>query len=281
MEKDGGERNGVKTTDTVVRVIEALMTLNGGRVTEVAEYLDMAPSTIHRHLTSLEEHDFVAKEGDTYKIGLRFLTVGGYARNQKSEYTIVKPFVKEIAEEIDCRSVFMVEEHGLAVYLFRGAGSHAVETHTVVGSRRHMHLIAGGKAILAHYPRERVDEIIDRWGLPQQTENSITDRETLYEQLEEIKERGVAFNRGESISGLHAVAAPVFGKRDEVLGALTVSGPQSRFTQENLEHDIPDRLIGTVKELQLKIQFSNVPSITTTELDVSTTTSGEDELQEY
>jgi DNA-binding IclR family transcriptional regulator len=65
-----------------------------------------------------------------------------------------------------------------------------------------MHLTSAGKAILAHYPRERVEEIIDHRGLDSATPNSITEREALFKELEDIRERGFSFNNQENIEGL-------------------------------------------------------------------------------
>ncbi len=61
-----------------------------------------------------------------------------------------------------------------------------------------MHQVAGGKAILAEYSRERVEGIIEQHGLPATTEYTITDPETLFQELEDIRKRGYATTIEES-----------------------------------------------------------------------------------
>lgn len=51
------------------------------------------------------------------------------------------------------------------------------------GHRVHLHNTALGKAILAHYPRERLEAILDRHGMPQTSEETIIDRGGLFEEL--------------------------------------------------------------------------------------------------
>jgi DNA-binding IclR family transcriptional regulator len=257
MSTPASESGAVKSAETMLDVIAAIQELDGARVTELANHLGLAKSTVHRHLTTLERNQYVVKEGVEYHIGLRFLGLGEYARERNSVYSLARTLVDQIAEDTEERALFMVEEHGLAVYLHRGVGSHGVRTDSRVGTRRHLHTVAGGKAMLAHMPTERVDEIIDQWGLPADTPETITTRRELDAGLEQIRDRGVAFNREECIVGLKAVAAPVVGPDGTVMGALSVSGPAHRMKGEWFESEIPDLLLGSTNELALNLEYTN------------------------
>lgn len=256
MNHDAGNRGIVKSAETLLAVIEGVRELDGARVTELATHLDLAKSTIHRHLNTLERNEYIVKEGDTYHVGLRFLGLGEYARERHAVYREARPIVDQLAAETEERALFMTEEHGLAVYLYRGIGNHAVRTNSRIGTRRYLHVIAGGKVMLAHLPKHRVDEIIDRWGLPAETSETITNRAELDSHLQAVRERGVAFNREEAIEGLCAVAAPVLGPDDSVVGALSVSGPAHRMKGEWFESTIPDLLLGSANELELNVEYS-------------------------
>lgn len=146
----------------------------------------------------------------------------------------------------------------MGVYLHRGTGSHAVETGSGIGTRRHLHAIASGKAILAHLPSERVEEILERRGLVAFTENTITERHELFEQLERIREVGVAFNREERIEGLNAIATPVLGADDDVIGSLAVSGPSHRMKGDRLDDEVADYLLGAANELEINLAHSGL-----------------------
>lgn len=247
---------GLQTTETSLKVILTLKEIDGGRVTEIASHLDMPPSTIHSHLATLEQNEFVVKEGDTYYLGLQFLNLGEYVRSRSESYVFAKEKVQQLAEETGGRAHYVVEEHGRGVYLYTSTGENAVKAFSSVGKRVHLHVAASGKSILAFLPEQRVEEIIDRWGLPEETDHTLTDREALYDELERIRERGYAFNREEHIKGINAVGAPVFGVNDQVIGAFSVSGPAHRMKGELLEEDITNAVLGTSNELELNITYS-------------------------
>ena len=54
----------LSTTRTTFRIIDELKAQDGARVTELAEGLELAPSTVHSHLATLLEDGYIAKEGD-------------------------------------------------------------------------------------------------------------------------------------------------------------------------------------------------------------------------
>jgi DNA-binding IclR family transcriptional regulator len=110
--------------------------------------------------------------------------------------------------------------------------------------------------ILANLSRSRVEQIIDRRGLPQVTENTVTSREKLYEELEEIRDREFAFNKEESVSGLRAVGVPVMTPQGDVLGTLSVSGPSNRLQDDWFHQELLKLLLGTVNEIEFKISYS-------------------------
>lgn len=99
-------------------------------------------------------------------------------------------------------------------------------------------------------------EIIDEQGLPALTENTITEVDKLLDELDKIEETSISYNRQENTEGLHAVAVPVNGP-DGVFGALGVSGPAHRMRGARFESEIPDLLLGSSNELELRIEYSN------------------------
>lgn len=259
MDTPDVDRRFVKSLDTFISILETLYDLDGANITEVASELGMAKSTAYRHLHTLERRGYLIREDGDYYVGLKFLELGEYARNKRPAYRMARTKVEEIARETDERAQFIVEEHGQAVYVHRATGEHAVLTDPGIGKRIPMHSVAAGKAILACYSRERVDEIVDRHGLPRFTDRTIVSRDALFEDLETVRERGYSFNRQENVEGLHAVGVPVKGPDDRPIGALSVSGPTHRFKGDWFEQELPNLLLGTANELELNIAHSDGP----------------------
>jgi len=243
----------VKTTHTMFAIVEYVKREDGTTVTEVAGALGYAKSTAHRHLSTLRELGYVVVEPDGYHVGLRFLDLGQHARKRRKGYNLAKEKVEEIAHETGERAQFLVEEHGEAVYIHRSFGEHAVRTDPGIGSRIPLHATSAGKAILASMDESKRFEIIEQTEFNPITDATIIDRERLCDELETIQGRGYSFNRQENLDGLHAVGAPVMGPDGNVIGALSVSGPTHRLSDERFTEDLPNLLLGTANELELNI----------------------------
>lgn len=247
----------LSTVHRMFEVIDVLRDLDGARVTELAEELDVAPSTAHKHLATLEAERCVIKEGDEYHIGLEFLDIGTYAKYRKRGYRLCTQKVAEIAQETGERVQFVVEEHGLGIYVDTEASDeNAVMIDRRDGVHRHLHATAAGKAILAELPEHRVAEIIVQHGLPAETERTITSRDALYDELEEIRETGIAFNDEESVEGLRAVGVPVFQPNGLVLGAFSMSAPSNRLQGSLYHEEVPNVLLGHANEIELNLRYS-------------------------
>lgn len=245
----------ITAVDTTFRIISALQELDGARVTQLSEHLDLGKSTVYRHLVTLEEHGYVTKEGDIYVLGLKFLERGQYVQHRKQEYRVARQIVAELASETGERCQFVVAEHGHGVYVHVASGERAVETDSEVGRRFALHATACGKAILAHLPEAERNTIIAQYGLPPITDRTVTDEVALENELADVRDRGYAYNREGRVAGLCSVGVPVIGTAGQVLGALSVSGPAGRMQGEWYTETLPNILLGAADEIKLKLQY--------------------------
>lgn len=244
----------VKTSDTVFEIIETIEEFGGASLAELSNELSFAKSTIHDHLSTLESKEYVVRDGEEYTLGLKFLKHGRFAKNELDISRIGQPVIEELAEKTGEGVWINVEEHGKAVPLAKAMGENGITTHTTVGSREHLHHLASGKLILAYMPDERVEEIIDKHGLPAQTPHTITDVDELRDELRDIREQGVSVNDREAAEGVRSIAAPVLNE-SEIVGAVCVSGPANRMTDERCYEEIKPLLLEATNEIELKLQY--------------------------
>jgi DNA-binding IclR family transcriptional regulator len=255
---DGTTNDGrtLKSLERSFAIVKQLQDRDGGRVTELAEATGLSKSSVHKHLATLRAGDFVTKDGDTYRLGLRFLDVGSYVRSQFEGTQLAREKLQELAAESGETAQFTVQEHGRAVVLYREAGHRGVFSKGRVGKRFYSHQTAAGKAILAEQSDEAVQSFVDTHGLPAATPETITDPDELFAELDRIRERGFALNLGESTDGLRAVAVSITDPDGDVLGAFAVAGPSHRMKDERLHSEIPDLLHPIVNELELNLAHS-------------------------
>lgn len=258
MTKDIGDPSTITSVMRTIDILSLLRDEQEGRVTELAETLDLPKSSVHRHLKTLEQSGFVVKKENEYHLGLHFLHYGSIARKRWDPEGIIRESIRHLADETKERAQFMVWEQGDIVYLYRELGERAVETDTIVGKRMPVHATSGGKAVLAYLPEKEREAFLDDYTLSAYTDNTITDQDRLFEELHAIQQVGIAINREEYIDGLRAVSVPVQIPDGTVIGSIGVSGPTHRLTGEILEDGLPDLLLGTVNEIELKYEHNKL-----------------------
>ncbi|HKJ59533.1 MAG TPA: IclR family transcriptional regulator [Halobacteriales archaeon] len=245
----------VRTTEKTLRIIEALMERDETRLTDLADHLDMGASVVHNHLSTLEEHGYVVKDDDAYRLGLKFLELGGYTRNREELYKVAEPEIERLADETGELVNLMTEDRGMGVYLKRSKGADAVDLDTYAGMRVPLQTTALGKAILAYTPEDRVDEIVDYHGLPRVTERTITDRDELDDALDDVRDRGYAVDDGERLQGLRCVAAPIRDDENVAIGAISISAPANRLKNHQFEEEFPELIRGAANVVELNIKY--------------------------
>lgn len=239
-----------------LEIVETLRELDGAGVSEIADRLDKPTSTVHDHLRTLEQEEYLVKDGDEYYISTRFLQLGDQARSRKKVFEIARPEVNELAEQTGEHANLMIEEHGLGVFLYRARGPDAVQLDTHAGMRVPLQTTALGKTIMAFRPRAEVEEILDRHGLPSVTENTVTDRAALFDTLEQIRERGYAYDDEERVKGMRCVAAPITDDDDRAIAAVSVSGPKSRMQEDRFTNEIPEQIRRCANVIEVNLTYS-------------------------
>ncbi len=245
---------GVQSDETLLAILGHLRETDGAGVTELANHLGLAKSTVHNHLATMRDHDFVVKHGDTYTLGLEFFSYGQYVRTRFEVYEAAKPVIDDLADTTDEMVWLIVHQRGQIMYLYGHAGDTNVNENALIGSWAYMHCNSSGKALLAHLPEEDVEYAIDRHGLPARTKNTITDRDELYAELERIREQGYALNLGEDLAGIHAVSVPLCHE-EEVHGALAIAGPAHRVTRERCESEFVEELFASANDVELNLAY--------------------------
>lgn len=239
-----------------LQMVETLQALDGANLTELVEELGWAKSTVYAHLRSLEENEYVVYRDGEYILSFRYLELGEYVKERNKIHNLIEPKIENLADQTGERVQFVINEHGKAVYVRIAEGDNAVSTGGRLGRRKNMlHATAAGKSILASIPTSKVEEIIDEMGLPELTANTITDRERMFDELEEVRERGYAINNEEHITGLRALAVPVVHPSRGILGAISIAGPAHRIQGRKLNDELPNLLLGVKNEIELDIEY--------------------------
>lgn len=250
------EQTGLKTTATSIAVLELLEEHDGARVSEIAERMGKPKSTIHGHLATLKREQFVVQDGDFYSLGPELLRLGNHVRTRETGYVLARTFTERLFKETGLRSIFAVEMGGRAVFLHTVSGEKMGWAHEQLGNRLYLHDTAVGKAILAELPEQRIEQIVERWGLPGETANSITDRDALAAELSQIREQGYAVNRGENYEELYGIGVAATRNPGDVIGGFSVTGPAHAITGADREAELAGIVTDAVAEFELELSLA-------------------------
>lgn len=248
--------NTVKSIERATEIIEAIRKLEGASVNELSDELGYPKSTLYSHLNTLREAGYLIKENSLYRVSLQFLELGEYSRRRKELYHVGHPEIEALASKTSEVVILAVEENGQAVCLDIGRGSNAIRHDTHPGQRMPLYCTGVGKSILAYLPDERQEQILDQLEFVGRTPSTITGRETLTEELESVRERGLAFDNQEYHRGLRCVAKPIRNERGKAIGAISVSGPTSRMKDEQFQTEIPNAIRETTNIIEVNMSQS-------------------------
>jgi DNA-binding IclR family transcriptional regulator len=206
-----------------------------------------AESSLFRTLLTLADRGYLVQEPDgAYCLPPKLLYGRIYERAEQLRHSL-RPYLQELARRFD--------ETASLAYLFgdRIQVLDSVETFQEIrlsnkpGRVLPPHCSSLGKAITAFQPPELIDRILEVYGLHRRTERTIVDRQVLLAEFEQIRRRGWAADREESVVGGMCLGAPVTLEGRHVTTAISVSVPMVRMTPER-EEAIARAVLQTARE---------------------------------
>lgn len=204
-------------------------------VRELAQALGMSPSTCYRLMIAFAERGYLQQdlESRRWSLGLKLLELGVTLLNGPGLPSLARSHLEALMHATN-ESVYLgVRDGDWVVYIDTILSQQALRTNVTLGSRWPLHATALGKVLLAALPDEEVEQVLNR-DLNTLTSTTITDREILYKQIVETRERGYALNFGETIEGIFCAAAPVHDYTGTTVAAIGAAGPLVRIGEANI-----------------------------------------------
>lgn len=219
-----------------LRILEAIAGADGPvAVLDVARQVGVDRSTAYRILVSLTEEGYVAKDsgGTRYVLAHKVLWLAKSLLDQDDSNALINETLAALAGLTGETVHFSVLDGHVAILTHSAKGKQRLSVDVAIGDRAPLHATSAGKILLAYSAEGLVEEVVGR-GLGKFAANTITEPESLHAELERIREQGFAYDLHEFADDMQCVAVPVFGRRGKVHGTISFSGPDSRFTLDQL-----------------------------------------------
>jgi IclR family transcriptional regulator, KDG regulon repressor len=198
-------------------------------VTQLARRLGLAPSTVHRLVSTLTDEALLERgPGGRYRLGLQMYELGVAVLPNLDLHEAARPVLAHLRHST-AETVHMgVLDYLDVVYVERLESPQTLRVFDHIGHRYPAHSSASGKVLLAHLPVDVLEVRLLDWRPVRLTPRTITQRAALLAELRRVAEQGWAQNLEESAVGAASVAAPVRAEDGEVLAAISVVEPVSR-----------------------------------------------------
>lgn len=122
------EKNTLKSSKKIFRLIELLLEKDEAGVTELANETTFHKSTVYMHLQTLKEEGFITKSGTKYRLSLDFLNISEGIKRQRSVYQQGKNEIDGLAQDIGELVFLSIPEDGQAVVIHSARGEKAVQS---------------------------------------------------------------------------------------------------------------------------------------------------------
>jgi IclR family acetate operon transcriptional repressor len=229
----------VQSVTRGLSILEALAKSGSGlTLTDVAQRVQLPPSTTHRFLSTLERMGYVYQAGELglWYVGLQAFTVGTSFLDNRDFVAQSHAYMHRLMEQAGETANLAILDGTEAVFVGQVQCHEMMRTLVKLGSRVPLHASGVGKALFAALSDEQIDAILKVKGLPRITENTIVAAETMWAALRVIRQRGYSFDDEEHARSTRCVGAAIYDEHAEPLGAISVAGPSARLSDERIRH---------------------------------------------
>jgi DNA-binding IclR family transcriptional regulator len=251
----------LNSVDHALRLLLLFRSKPSVRVSEVADYLNVARSTAHRLLGMLVHRQFAVQDPATraYRPGPRLVEIGLAAVGALDLRARMRPYLTQIAASTSETVSLLVMEGDTVHFIDTIESQLTVRVSSRLDVRMPAHATSAGKAMLAALPAAEVLTIYPDEKLVTATDRTMTTRTQLLAELDQIRAAGFATNFEESEAGVGAVGMALLDSDQRPVAAFTVAGPMQRMTQGYV-HAVARELRAVVAAASADLAEPRVPS---------------------
>ncbi len=235
--KESKPKYPIKVLDKTFSILDILLQHDSSmHITEISEKLRLYPSTTHRILDTLKYRGYVEQNSkdQKYLLGLKLVELGMSRYQQINLVEEATPFLKELVAECNETVHLAILDHEEVLYIAKRDSDQTIGLGMVsrVGRRAPLYSTGLGKILLAYVTEKERKRIIAHIKIQRFTKNTITSKEELEKELEQVRKKGVSFDKEENEKEVYCIAVPIKNYRGKVIAALSIASPTYRINAQ-------------------------------------------------
>jgi IclR family transcriptional regulator, KDG regulon repressor len=236
---------GKKTVRAAERALDILLCFTQEpelSLTDVARMTELNKSTVYRLLATLEEKGFLIRDAKTekYRLGFRVWELSANLSQTDDPAVLFLPEMERLRDQVEETVSLYIRDGMERIRIQAVESTQTIRRVAPLGARMPLSVGASSKVLVAY-----ADPAVQKMVLSDPSWPDNVDKDQYIRQLDEIRNRGYATSFEEREAGTSAIAAPVLDRSGNIMAALSISGPVSRFTMERMQEVIPKLLEST------------------------------------
>jgi DNA-binding IclR family transcriptional regulator len=203
----------------------------GLSIREVSREYGYSPATVQKLISALNNQNFINQDESTerYHLGLEAVRLGLTALERLEVRQAARPFLEALSDDTE-ETVFLAIARGdQVIYIDKVVSDRLIRMDAPLGVDRPFNCTSVGKVLLSGMPADKVAKLATEGAFEHRTEKSIVDPDTLQAELEQVRQRGWAWDNEEYALGANCIGAPIYDHEGRIIAAVTVSGPAERI----------------------------------------------------
>ena len=255
--------NLVQTIERVATIFDAMARSSEGiSLKELSAKVDLPKGTTHRLLSSLAYFGYVRQtpESKSYHLGFKLVELGNQLLDHLDLRAQARPFLVNLCQRTRETVHLVVLDQNEALYVDKVVSDEkpgGLQMVSRVGLRVPVHCSSVGKVFLTQLSEQELVALVNEKGLEKRTENTIADIDKLKHHLKVVREQGYAIDEEENEPGIRCIGAPIFNQQNQVIAAISISGPTVRITKEIVQNTLKHEVMKTALEISAEFGYQD------------------------
>lgn len=191
-------------------------------VTEIATKLEVAKSTAHRILISLESEGLIMKEpkSNLYRLGISFLSLGHAITKNMRIYNHSSNILKFLQQSTGETASVMVLENEYSYVINIEESDYPIRYSAYIGQKEPVSCSSSGLTILAFQSAKDINFM---------KEKAFILVQDFQQKIDFIHKNGYYVSMDEFYENVTSISVPVRNGVGEVIAALSIAGPSERI----------------------------------------------------
>ncbi len=234
----------VRSVERASRLVEALFIApHGKRLAELSHEVGLHKTTVLRLLRTLVSLGIVRRDPQTdqYRFEpLRWIAMGHFMKESLQRSDLVQRALDSLVEKTNCSAMVIVpsfDKRHTIIAIFSEPDI-PVRLRPTNVRLVPIHCSAAGKAILSRLPDKEVSRIL-AGPLEKMTDHTITDPESLRQEIELARKRGYATCIQGAVEDICGIGVPIVDTRDRAMGGLSIAILGKTITDAQIAEYVP------------------------------------------